>query len=179
MNRFKKSLHPLLSILFVLLFALKVSSQHIVARGNCCGSPSGDGNEEDGDNGTDPRAEVCNSNGDDDRNQKPTSDGSSGIGMELETGIIRFQVNHKNIDCNEDAAYDLKGKAIEYQKKTDLDLHGTNWALTGDTTLEDVLIEGITAEFILDGSKIKLGTSDFKTAAGAVGDHIVSLNSYL
>ena len=90
----------------------------------------------------------------------PTSDKSAGLGVEFETTQIRFQSEH----CSFLDSYDAKGKVVNGRK-------GENWMLTADL-LDDGLLS---AEYILDGTKIKLGIGDAERAAKAVTHDLVSI----
>ena len=105
---------------------------------------------------------------DDSGNESPTSDGptsdsSAGIGVEFETSEIRFGAT-----CDLGSTNACKGQLV-------IGRSGTNWQLTGDTTLlESGLLQ---AEYILDGKTIKIGTGAAVTAATEVAADIVSWSS--
>jgi hypothetical protein len=91
----------------------------------------------------------------------PTPDNSAGIGVEFETSRIIFG----NKDCSQDDTNAAKGKLVNNRK-------GDNWQLTADTTQN--IAGQLTAEYILNGINIKIGTGDAKKAAAAVASDIVS-----
>ena len=104
---------------------------------------------------------------DDNGNEEPTLDGltsdqSAGIGVEFETGAVLFEPKGT---CDQSDIDKSKGALINTRQ-------GPNWMLTGDTTVEGML----TAEYILNGKQIKIGSGDAATAASAVANDIVSCN---
>ena len=90
----------------------------------------------------------------------PTSDKSAGIGVELEAGQIRFGATCDLANTNA-----CKGQPV-------IGRSGTNWDLTADTTWGDAGI--LTAEYILNGKVIKIGSGAAVTAAAEVAADIVS-----
>ena len=114
------------------------------------------------------RADCCIGDcpDDDNGNQSPTLDGpttdkSPGIGVEFETAFIRFQ----NQNCDKKNTEDSKGKMVG-------DRQGKNWKLTADTTIEGRGL--LIAEYILDGTQIRIGSGAAAEAASAVGSDVVS-----
>ncbi len=93
----------------------------------------------------------------------PTSDKSAGIGVEFETS----QVILSKPGCSQSDTDQAKGQVVGNRK-------GTNWKLTADTTLETA--GRLTAEYILDGTQIKIGTGAASAAAAAVSNDIVRMN---
>ena len=92
----------------------------------------------------------------------PTADGSPGIGVEFETMGVIFESK----DCKRSDTDVSKGKMVGGRQ-------GDNWMLTVDTTPSK---EGrLTAEYILDGTQIKLGTGNAAEAAAEVANDIVIL----
>ena len=95
----------------------------------------------------------------------PTSDQSAGIGVEFESGQVLFRPSGT---CTKAQIDTSKGALVDQRQ-------GTNWMLTTDTT---VSVDGrLTAEYILNGKLIKIGSGDAAIAASAVANDIVSLNS--
>ena len=106
---------------------------------------------------------------DDNGNEAPTLDGpisdkSAGIGVEFETGELRFLPNGA---CNKSDIDKSKGTLVNNRQ-------GRNWMLTTDTTLSDLGF--LTAEYILNGKDIKIRSGDAAKAASAVTNDIVSFN---
>ncbi|CAD6576350.1 MAG: hypothetical protein ASARMPREDX12_007855 [Alectoria sarmentosa] len=95
----------------------------------------------------------------------PTSDKSTGIGVEFETSAVVFsQPGCSAADTNQ-----AKGQQVG-------DRGGDNWQLTSDTTSE---IPGrLSAEYILNGKTIKIGTGAASAAAAAVSSDIIAWNPY-
>ncbi|KAH8705721.1 hypothetical protein BGW36DRAFT_422261 [Talaromyces proteolyticus] len=93
----------------------------------------------------------------------PTTDESAGLGFEFETSSIRFQSDH----CNYEDTHQAKGKMVNGRS-------GINWKLTADFLDIGVL----SAEYILDGTQIKIGASTAEAAAKAVADDIISWNPF-
>ena len=118
------------------------------------------------------RADCCIGECPDDENGRqsptldaPTSDKSAGIGVEFETQRIMFRSD----DCDKKSTDISKGKMAGNR-------HGGNWSLTVDTTLN--LPGKLVAEYILDGTRIKVGSGDARANAAAVGQDIVSFVIY-
>lgn len=109
--------------------------------------------------GTDP--DECAAAQEASTNDGPTSDKSAGIGMEFEAGMLWF---FSKTMQDRDDTWKLKGKLIGGRK-------GTNWELTGDTMLDEGLLNG---EYILDGRAIKLGSGALAEAADACAKDLVS-----
>jgi len=93
----------------------------------------------------------------------PTSDKSAGIGVEFEAGTVRFSSTIKN-GCSKEDTDASKGKLVNNRQ-------GTNWKLTADTLGDKDLLD---AEYILDGTQIKIGAGTAKEAAAAVANDFVS-----
>ena len=89
----------------------------------------------------------------------PTSDQSPGIGVEFETGDVLFGSK----TCGKEDTDKAKGKLVNNRR-------GVNWELTADSIGD---INRLTAEYILDGRKIKLGTNAATKAASEVAHDIV------
>ena len=133
----------LVPILFSVPF--KVCATAIERRADCCIGQCGD---------------------DDNGNQAPTLDGatsdrSPGIGVEFETGSIRFSSEK----CTKPDTDGSKGKVVGNRQ-------GDNWKLTADTIGDAGVLD---AEYILDGTQIKLGTGKAAEAAAAVANDLVSI----
>lgn len=96
----------------------------------------------------------------------PTSDKSAGLGIEFEAGSVLFYSE----TCSTPDTNKLKAKVVANRR-------GTNWNLTADTTPAEAGY--LTAEYILDGTTIRLGSGDAGTAAAAVGKDIVSVPNNL
>lgn len=90
----------------------------------------------------------------------PTSDQSPGIGVEFETSKIVFQNN----ECSYEDTNGAKGKEI-------LGRTGDDWKLTADTTVDTAGI--LQAEYILDGTIIKIDTGRAKSAAAKLQNDLV------
>lgn len=94
-----------------------------------------------------------------------TADKSPGIGVEFEAGTVTFKSKG---DCAKSDIDLSKGKLVDRRQGTENPPH---WNLTADTTLSD---DGLlTAEYILSGVQIKIGSGDAAKAADAVGKDIV------
>lgn len=94
----------------------------------------------------------------------PTSDNSAGIGVEFEASAVVFS----KTGCNTADTNQAKGQQVG-------DRSGNNWQLTADTTPDtDGLL---TAEYILNGKTIKIGTGAASAAAAAVSSD--SVRSYM
>ncbi|KAL9094050.1 MAG: hypothetical protein Q9165_003720 [Trypethelium subeluteriae] len=93
----------------------------------------------------------------------PTEDKSAGIGVEFECTNVILQSK----GCSMEDTYSSKGKTIDQRQ-------GTNWRLTADTTLG---AQGLLdAEYILDGTQIKIGTGAAEQAAKDVAQDILAWN---
>lgn len=90
----------------------------------------------------------------------PTQDKSAGLGIELECSKFLFQSE----TANEKVTFASKGKLFGKRK-------GTNWTLTADTT--PAMAGVITAEYILDGTQIKIGAGTATKAIEEVVKDIV------
>ena len=71
-------------------------------------------------------------------------------------------------DCNAADTNQAKGKQIGSRS-------GTNWELTADTTLE--IAGRLSAEYILNGQTIKIGTGAASAAAAAVSSDVVRITA--
>lgn len=91
----------------------------------------------------------------------PTSDGSAGIGVELESPMFVF----KHDGCSADNTNAAKKEIVDNRK-------GTNWLLTADTGADQGKLQ---AEYIFDGTKIKVGSGDLAKAGKAAADDLVSV----
>lgn len=91
----------------------------------------------------------------------PTSDKSSGICVEFESGGVLF----RSENCDKPSTDSSKGKLVNNRQ-------GTNWKLTADNNANEAGI--LAAEYILDGTQIKTGTGAAAAVASAVGNYIVS-----
>ena len=105
---------------------------------------------------------------DDTGNQAPTLDGqtsdkSAGIGVEFESGDLYFLPKGT---CEKSDVDKSKGALVNNRQ-------GPNWMLTTDTTISVDI--ALTAEYILDGTKIKIGSGDAAKAASAVAHDLVGL----
>ena len=93
----------------------------------------------------------------------PTSDNSAGIGVEFEASGVVFR--NGSPTCNLTQTNQAKGKQVGNR-------FGNNWQLTADTT--DETPGRLTAEYILNGQVIKIGSDTASAAAAAVSSDIVS-----
>lgn len=93
----------------------------------------------------------------------PTSDESAGIGVEFESSGVRLTKS----GCSAADTNQAKGQQVG-------DREGDNWQLTADTTAD--LAGVLTAEYILNGKTIKIGTGAASAAAAAVSSDIVSIH---
>lgn len=92
----------------------------------------------------------------------PTDSGAAGIGAEFET----YQLNFAQEGCSQADTYHAKGKKIPARA-------GTNFVLTADTA--SIVSPGsLTPEWILDGTKIKVGDGSAAAAGRAVYQNWVS-----
>ncbi|KAL9033431.1 MAG: hypothetical protein Q9180_005945 [Flavoplaca navasiana] len=89
----------------------------------------------------------------------PTADASPGIGVEFESSGVIFESKA----CERSDTVVSKGKMVGGR-------HGDNWMLTADTTPPGG--GRLYAEYILDGTKIKLGTGEAAEAAAGVANDI-------
>ncbi|KAF4637024.1 hypothetical protein G7Y89_g1066 [Cudoniella acicularis] len=97
----------------------------------------------------------------------PTSDKSAGIGVEFESFDITFKSNSPT-PCDELSTFALKRKMVGER-------FGQNWVLTADTT--SLNAGYLSAEYILNGKTIKIGTGALAAAAAGVANNIASLNT--
>lgn len=95
----------------------------------------------------------------------PTSDKSAGIGVEFESSGVTFAKE----GCSAADTNQGKGKQVADRKDKD-----NNWKLTADTSNE--MAGSLTAEYILNGEQIKIGTGAATAAAAAVSSDLVSMN---
>lgn len=148
------------NILFLLLtwLVVNVATSKIEKRGLGCGSDSNPGEPSPDPKDPSPLSAAAIEAP---TNDGPTSDKSAGIGMEFETGQLRFYSK----TVSEADTFKLKGKLIGGRE-------GTNWKLTGDTMLDRGLLN---AEYILDGAQIKLGSGDLAKATADVANDLVCL----
>lgn len=144
-NRF----YVLQCLLPLLFFPYSTISTELVARADCC-----IGHCPDDENGE----QAVTLDG-------PTSDGAPGIGVEFEAGDIQFG--------SEDCQKRDRGATEASKGKLAGNRQGTNWQLTADTTLDAAGF--LTAEYILDGTQIKLGTNMAGPAADAVANDAVRM----
>lgn len=93
----------------------------------------------------------------------PTSDKSAGLGVEFECSAIIFA----SPECSAGDTNQAKGKVVGGRKDT-------NWELTTDTT--QGIAGRLTAEYILDGTVIKIGDGTASTAAAAASSDLVRIN---
>lgn len=91
----------------------------------------------------------------------PTSDKSAGLGVEFESSAVIFS----SPQCSISDTNQAKGKLVGNRK-------GVNWELTADTTNE--IAGQLTAEYILDGTQIKIGDGTASAAAAAVSGDLIS-----
>ena len=90
----------------------------------------------------------------------PSSDKSAGIGIEFEASSVKF----KKDGCNAADTNQAKGQQAG-------DRPGDFWQLTADTT--DVTAGSLTAEYILNGKTIQIGSGVASVAAAEVAKDIV------
>lgn len=88
-----------------------------------------------------------------------------GIGFEFEAGELRFQ-SRSTTKAHTDG---LKGKVVNNQKDR-------YWRMTVDTMGEVGQLNG---ELILDGTQIRLGSSDAVNAASTAINHLVSCSIHV
>lgn len=91
----------------------------------------------------------------------PTSDKSAGLGVEFETSAVIFESGQ----CSMSDTNQAKGKLVGNRK-------GDKWELTADTT--EAIAGRLTAEYILDGTQIKIGDGTASAAAAAVSGDLIS-----
>ena len=92
----------------------------------------------------------------------PTSDQSPGIGVELESSRVKFS----KAGCSEQETFAAKGEVVGNRKDKD-----GLWKLTADTT--DELAGSLTAEYILSGEKIVIGSNVATGVAAQVSSDLV------
>lgn len=114
------------------------------------------------------RADCCIGECPDDENGNqsptldgPTSDRSAGIGVEFEAQRVELISE----GCDKPSTDSSKGKMIGGRQ-------GKNWKLTADITLN--VAGRLVAEYILDGTQIKLGSGTATEAAALVANDVVS-----
>ncbi|KAL9630619.1 MAG: hypothetical protein Q9204_004625 [Flavoplaca sp. TL-2023a] len=95
----------------------------------------------------------------------PTADGSPGIGVEFET----FNIIFESENCERASTVVSKGKMVGGRQ-------GENWMLTVDTTPSKP--GRLSAEYILDGTQIKLDTGKAAEAAAEIADDISNWNPF-
>ena len=88
-----------------------------------------------------------------------TADGTAGIGAEFESPFFVFS----NSGCSLDDTNAAKGEIVAERT-------GTNWKLTADSGLGQ---GKLTAEYILDGQNIKVGSGDGAKAGAAAAQDLV------
>lgn len=93
----------------------------------------------------------------------PTSDNSAGIGVEFESTFVVFS----KPGCSSADTNQAKGRQVDDRK-------GDNWQLTADTSPEAAGM--LTAEYILNGKTIKIGTGAASAAAAAVSSDVVRIH---
>lgn len=110
----------------------------------------------------DSRAASCGDVPDDiiEVNDGPTNSNTAGIGAEFETVEFTFGA----INCDQANTFAAKKKIINGRT-------GTNFMLTADTTSEAGRLQ---AEYIMDGTKIKVGSGDAARAGAAAAADLVS-----
>ena len=96
----------------------------------------------------------------------PTSDNSAGIGVEFESSYVLFN----SPGCTPTQTWQAKGKQVGGRS-------GNDWQLTADTT--QVIAGRLTAEYILNGKTIKIGTGAASAAAAAVSSDIVRIHTII
>lgn len=89
-----------------------------------------------------------------------TADGTAGLGAEFESPDFYFT----NPECSVDDTNAARGSIVAGRT-------GTNWKLTADSTSDAGKVR---AEYILDGTKIKVGSGDGATAGKAWADDLVN-----
>lgn len=91
--------------------------------------------------------------------------GSAGLGIELESSYVQLFYSPKDhpSSCSDWDFESAKGKAVEGHS-------GTNWKLTVDvyTPVDDAPYSRLNPEYVLDGTRIKIGTNAAGPAARAV-----------
>lgn len=96
----------------------------------------------------------------------PTTDGTAGIGVEFESPA--FTLKHDG--CSKEDTDDTRKKIIGRRQ-------GKNFMLTADTGASEVGGK-VQAEYILDGTQIKVGDGSAAAAAKAAADDLVSAVMY-
>ncbi|KAG8534353.1 uncharacterized protein KY384_001197 [Bacidia gigantensis] len=99
----------------------------------------------------------------------PTSDKTAGLGIEFESLGVELRS-----ECDSSKTNQAKGKGIGSQGKDPR--QGDKWKLTADTTAE--IAGRLTAEYILDGTKVKIGDDTATAAAAAVSGDLKDWNPY-
>ena len=93
----------------------------------------------------------------------PTADEAAGIGAEFESPAFYF----KSLECSVEDTNAAKKQLVAGRT-------GINWKLTADSTSD---AGKVNAEYILDGTKIKVGSGDAARAGKAWVDDLVSFPS--
>ena len=93
----------------------------------------------------------------------PTSDQSAGLGVEFESSGVTFS----SPQCSISDTNQAKGQLVGNRQ-------GDNWKLTADTT--NGIPGQLTAEYILDGTQIKIGDSTASAVAAAVSGDLNDWN---
>ncbi|KAF1969178.1 hypothetical protein BU23DRAFT_571747 [Bimuria novae-zelandiae CBS 107.79] len=133
-----------------------VVSSSLAVRGQCC--PGGEADDGDAN---------CQGSPSDIADTVPV-DKQAGIGFEFELASILFEPKEKET-CTDEKTYAAKGRAITGRS-------GTNWKLTADTLSGKVL----DAEYILDGTTIKLGSQsgDLRTVRRAAEEVAADISAW-
>lgn len=95
-------------------------------------------------------------------NDGVTPDKSPGIGVEFETSGIVF----KSSDCSQKDTFSSKGKLVDNRRDPGF------WNLTADTTFNAAGY--LTAEYILDGKNIRIGSGKAQSVAASVAKDLVT-----
>ena len=144
-------------LFFFLFLVINVTTRGIEVRGNSCSGGCCAGDDVSDDEVTANEEAVQDG---------PTSDRSAGLGIEFEASALQFYSN-KCSNKDKKLTDKLKGEMVGGRR-------GTNWKLTVDTSPNTA--GSLTAEYILDGLNIKIGSGDAAKAASDVAADLVSTN---
>ncbi|KAL8747738.1 MAG: hypothetical protein Q9190_000437, partial [Brigantiaea leucoxantha] len=129
-------------LFFFLFLVINVTTRGIEVRGNSCSGGCCAGDDVSDDEVTANEEAVQDG---------PTSDRSAGLGIEFEASALQFYSN-KCSNKDKKLTDKLKGEMVGGRR-------GTNWKLTVDTSPNTA--GSLTAEYILDGLNIKIGSGVF------------------
>lgn len=98
-------------------------------------------------------------------NDGPTHSGDAGIGAEFETIDIQF----RNAKCDLKDTFSAKRKTFQGRS-------GVNYVLSVDTAVE-IGAGTVNAEYVLDGTNIRVGDGSAAAAGRAIRDSLASVSS--